>query len=135
MTKEEFDILFDNGIFKAIREGKQIVYGDTNEPADIHSIFNGFGLAAHKFKVKPEPELRPWRPEEVPVGALIRWKSEVREQFTGSQGFDICIIQGISGYRLLTGIPFCNFTFNTVLKNHEHSLDHGKTWLPCGVQE
>lgn len=87
------------------------------------------------YRRKPEPKLRPWKPEEVPVGALIRWKPEVKAFFTGQRGFDIAIIIGIHCSRILTGQAGCNFRLETMLKNHEHSFDHGKTWLPCGVVE
>jgi len=87
------------------------------------------------YRIKPTPKLRPWRPEEVPVGALIRWRPETKHCYDGQRGFDICLIAGIHMYRILTSIHASNYTFDSCLKMHEHSLDHGKTWLPCGVME
>lgn len=86
------------------------------------------------FRIKPSPTLRPWRPEEVPVGALIRFEK---------QSF-------ISGKYLIlasdnTGIVYCNtpdMSNPSLIKlkynqmgGCEHSIDHGKTWLPCGVMD
>jgi hypothetical protein len=79
------------------------------------------------YRVKPEPKLRPWRPEEIPVGALIRRKE--KDSF-------LAIItaryQALfwTTYHGTGGLPT-----EQVLKSHEHSTDGGVTWKPCGVEE
>jgi hypothetical protein len=125
---------------QAAAEGKTVQWFsgvswlDCYEPCDWFN--SNQNEIPNRFRIKPEePNLRPWKPEEVPVGALVRWKESSKNSFTGSRGFDICIIAGIHGDRVLTSIFSCNFRLETVFNHHEHSLDHGKTWLPCGVLE
>lgn len=98
-----------------------------------------FGVSEYAHRIKPEPCYRPWKPEEVPVGALIRRKH--RPEF-------ICVILGATtdkhaDYAILNAPlrPGSNHYLSDLLTYHggnngdanEHSLDHGKTWLPCGV--
>lgn len=78
------------------------------------------------FRLAPEPpakKWRPWKPEEVPVGALIRaiglrWRSLIWAATATGQ------------IECMTGVLEPEYA----LLNHEHSLDNGKTWLPCGVE-
>jgi hypothetical protein len=80
------------------------------------------------YRIKPSPKLRPWRPEEVPVGALIKWKTDptnTRYLIVGSQDTIGHIIVSYPNDRSYRQVSLIN--------NAEHSLDHGKTWLPCGV--
>lgn len=85
-----------------------------------------------EFRIKPEPEpsFRPWQPEEVPVGAMIRYKGGGRSTIILSTGQNGNIWDGshpLSGHN--------NYTPLHALLTAEHSFDHGKTWLPCGVLE
>lgn len=79
------------------------------------------------YRIAPEPKLRPWKPEEVPVGALVKTKD------TGSRW----VLAGINygGLVLITGDKN-NFRDTKYLFDHyTHSTDHGKTWQPCGAME
>lgn len=85
-----------------------------------------------RFRLAPEPpskKWRPWKPEEVPVGALIRHKRV--------PGVGLILGNGAS-YKL--GSAFVDRyqiriePCGMALDNYEHSLDNGKTWLPCGVE-
>ena len=67
------------------------------------------------YRIKPTATLRPWTPDEVPLGAWTRLKNL---NMTRS------VIVSVSAFNL--GIAF---------KEYEHSTDGGKTWLPCGVME
>lgn len=84
-----------------------------------------------KDDIKPEPVYRPWTADEVPLGAQFRTKLV---QFRG-------MAYGIITYADDGGIPihYGNGTrwvgFKETLEKYEHSLDCGKTWLPCGVEE
>lgn len=60
-----------------------------------------------------EPKLRPWKPDEVPLGAWMRDKQSLRRYLIISDGLE----DGHADW----------------LSNYEHSTDGGKTWLPCGV--
>lgn len=74
--------------------------------------------------IKPEPKYRPWTAEEVPVGAMIRDRE-------GEHSVVWAII-----YVVVNKIAYGRDFFESnewVLKTKEHSLDHGKIWLPCGV--
>lgn len=110
-------------IITAFAEGRTVQY---------ESIFDGWvDIESHadwnnnKYRIKPSPKLRPWKAEEVPVGALIRFK---RESW-------VSIIVGRNNREL--SVPLFNNGHTThnfdSLQDFEHSLDNGKTWLPCGV--
>ena len=118
-------------IIKAFGEGNDIQYnsdcagwGNIQEPQ--------FNEAPVSYRIKPEPHLRPWKPEEVPVGALYRNKGQ-------PQAWTSMII---------TADPFSQFpikfcwdkelyadSLKAACDCREYSIDHGKTWLPCGVEE
>lgn len=69
------------------------------------------------YQIKPTPVLRPWTADEVPLGAQVRSKSyhpDHRSLITTS------------------GNPMHR---EGLLNGYEHSLDGGKTWKPCGVEE
>lgn len=67
------------------------------------------------WRLYTEPKLRPWEPEEVPLGAWMRHKQSLRRYLIISDGLE----EGHADW----------------LSNYEHSIDGGKTWLPCGVEE
>jgi hypothetical protein len=89
-----------------------------------------------QYRIKPEPKYRPWTAEEVPVGALLRRLFQPNK---------ITVILGTTQQELiLSGLPpACSLFISDLFTYHgghsgdrvEHSLDHGKTWLPCGVLE
>lgn len=71
----------------------------------------------------PAKRYRPWSLEEVPLGAIIKakgkaWRSLIVAvtQFGGIQIHDGCFDTGFA------------------LENLVHSIDNGKTWLPCGAE-
>lgn len=73
-----------------------------------------------------EPKLRPWKPEEVPVGATLKTKDTgSRWLLIGINNYAEVSIAGNSVTRSLSHLLEC----------YTHSLDGGKTWLPCGVME
>jgi hypothetical protein len=83
-----------------------------------------FMSPASLYRVKPEPRLRPWKPEEVPVGALLRLTAKTCDRFL-IVGFDLGRIK----YGQWHDLP------DEMLRHYEHSLDGGNTWKPCGVEE
>lgn len=80
-----------------------------------------------RYRIRPKPRLRPWKPEEVPVGAELR--SVANRELR-------CLIVA-SGKEVLTvvGNTIQHFTFERAFEGGEHSTDGGKTWKPCGVEE
>ena len=99
------------------------------------SVFSGDSSRVFCFRLAPEPtakRYRPWKPEEVPVGAQIRhahWDGGMYGRFT---------IIGVNarsiGWVCVSG--FGNTTLAEAAKDsgYTHSIDNGKTWLPCGVE-
>lgn len=94
-------------------------------------VFNE-DLGLYRFRLAPEPPVkkwRPWTPEEVPVGALVRFGN-------GKTGSHCWMITGWNAVSFHTS----NSAYGPVLfeeaecKGCQHSLDNGKTWLPCGVE-
>lgn len=80
------------------------------------------------IRIKPEPKLRPWKREEVPLDAWLKHKS-------GHTWFRIL---SIGNDYVLIAAPRQNglqFLFSELLEQSEHSIDGGKTWLPAGVME
>ena len=67
------------------------------------------------YRIKPTAKLRPWTADEVPLGAWIRLKNT---NVTRSIIYSIAALD-----------------MKLAFKEHEHSTDGGKTWLPCGVVE
>lgn len=68
------------------------------------------------YRIKPTKTLRPWTADEVPLGAWMRSKESNEPRFLITQTRD-------QYYRI------------QLMSEYEHSLDGGKTWLPCGVEE
>ena len=115
---------------QAAADGKTIQNNNGGEWVDVTEP--GFSMSPNSYRIKPSPTLRPWRPEEVPVGALLRPIT------TSSLNKDIELIIGVSTLEgnavLYTGFGY-ERTAEVILRDKEHSLDQGKTWLPCGVLE
>lgn len=81
------------------------------------------------YRIKPSPTYRPWKPEEVPVGALLRKKD--------AKHFDVFLITGrtmFEGIAYIYAEPWFNGNEPVTserMMQFEHSIDNGKTWLPC----
>ena len=125
MTREQAARLWS--IIKAYSDGKII---------EVNGKYTGwteipepqFNDKPCEYRIKPEPHLRPWKPEEVPVGALIHNKLQPHQNSLILSNTD-SLLQ-ISYVTDLESI-----TFNKALACCEYSLDHGITWKPCGVEE
>ena len=80
------------------------------------------------FRIKPEPKLRPWKPEEVPVGCLVCQKN--RDSI-----YNKYVLISLNGESVNFGRYGECASMQHLLDMMEHSTDHGKTWLPCGILE
>ena len=69
-----------------------------------------------QFRIKPTAKLRPWTADEVPLGAWMRFKLIPSERYLITQS--------------TLSLPLQQW-----FQDREHSIDGGKTWLPCGVVE
>lgn len=85
------------------------------------------------YRIKPESKYRPWRPEEVPVGCVLKvggassvyqpvdWENNCVTIYSTSLG-------GHSGH-------FYTHTYKQLCDDWVYSTDNGKTWQPCGILE
>jgi hypothetical protein len=69
-----------------------------------------------EYRIKPTLTFRPWTADEVPLGA---WMRNVPN----------------GEYRWLINTSSLDESRKAWLTECEHSIDGGKTWLPCGVME
>jgi len=124
-------------------QGKSVEATDSREP-DFWMIVSKVGSDSrasytaavfnedsevYKFRLASEPpakKWRPWTPEEVPVGALIRFASVVSSHCWMITGWNE------SGFGT-SNEQFRHIRFEEAMRDL-HSLDSGKTWLPCGVE-
>ena len=82
------------------------------------------------YRVKPKPKLRPWRADEVPVGALYRRNTWVAGERS------IIHWAGTNGeFSYQTRLHLLIDDVNEALHYGSYSTDGGKTWNPCGVLE
>ena len=129
MTKEQQAYKDALPAIQAFTECKTIQVSDRKgipNWTDFDGEFPDFGNVNWQWRVKPTPTLRPWKPEEVPVGASVRNKSTRSRYLITDWNCAAPFVIKVSGI---------DYTFKVMLDNYEHSLDHGKTWLPCGVVE
>ena len=70
----------------------------------------------YEYRIKPAAKLRPWTADEVPLGAWMRFKKVIDDR---------SILAWTSTQR----------DRDMWMDEREHSIDGGKTWLPCGVVE
>ena len=88
----------------------------------------GKPYGTYTFRLAPVPPTKQWRPwtaEEVPVGALLRTKAGHFIHMIVA--FNTAPKEVYAGQSWAGDVKYC-------LENAEHSLDNGKTWLPCGVE-
>jgi hypothetical protein len=103
-------------IMQAFVDGKELEY---ERPDGIWMLIKNpcWNWNTQEYRIKPTPVLRPWTADEVPLGCQLRSKSyhpDHRSLIT------------TSGHTILR---------EGWLNEYEHSIDNGKTWLPCGVME
>jgi len=128
MTREEAKKYLP--LIQAFAEGKTIQFRNK-----ITQQWNDINIPAfeldREYRIKPEPKLRPWKPEEVPVGMLIRNKDRLYNART------LILATSDRGILKFGKSSVCPdvLDFDSALANYEHSTDSGKTWHPCGVLE
>jgi hypothetical protein len=83
------------------------------------------------WRIKPEPppkKLREWRAEEIQLDAWYA-KTDASRTMYKTQ---LTYMSNGQRYIMLRGT---DYSTNDLLRHWMHSLDQGKTWLPCGVEE
>jgi hypothetical protein len=127
MTRQEAKQLLP--VIQAFADGKAVDYFNGETWSALHDR-PSFTDPIECYRIKPEPKLRPWRPEEVPVGALVRTRFG-QEFFIISQngGWDGAVF--ISERNKVKG-GWQSFDTSSM---HEYSTDCGTSWHPCGIME
>jgi hypothetical protein len=124
---------------QAAAEGKRIQYKSKSETSVWVDLDDSYDLDAligmGYIRIKPtEPILRPWKPEEVPVGALLK------NSYFDFGGNPVSLIIGVRGVYVYfldheKAIVIESTSIKLMDSKYTYSIDHGKTWLPCGIME
>ena len=109
-------------VFTAFAEGKTIEMSSGCPGSEWQEVYEPTWHPEVFYRVKPTPRLRAWKPEEIPVGAILRQKANHANK---------SIISGMVNRKCFIGVWDCPTLFKA--EDCEHSIDGGKTWLPCGV--
>lgn len=119
-----------SGAVQAFVDGRRIQFNYNNDGwRNFTSSLPGFLSVETLWRPAPTPRLRPWKPKGVPVGAL--WRDAdgsvylILARVPDGIVMATCSGNGVSTYD--TDIIAGDGT--------SHSIDGGKTWHPCGVQE
>jgi len=102
-------------IMQAYVDGKEVQYEVPNKEW-ITTDQPAWNFISYNYRIKPTAKLRPWTADEVPLGAWIRFKDKPQDRH---------LLGWVSGQA----------DRDMWLDEREHSIDNGKTWLPCGVME
>ena len=114
MTKEQ--TIQAIKVMQAFVDGKEVVSQFVTSPQATDNPSWNWVNDISAYRIKPTPVLRPWTADEVPLGAQVRKQSDPTNRWlignTGSHNDRLKYVE-----------------------THEHSIDKGVTWLPCGVME
>ncbi len=128
MTKEQAKRIAENWpVVLAWIEGAKVQVSNAREDNFTDFVYDqpAFDSSGYKWRINPEPKLRPWKPEEVPMRAVFRIK--------GLETW--CLITGLNTLFVNTGWVGKNPSYQTLFQEWEHSTDDAETWLPCGILE
>lgn len=116
-------------------DGREYVH--SNEVSG--AFFPGNNSSPLDLFLAVEPKLRPWKPEEVPMLAVVK---AVGEDSDAGIGYHRLVILYVCPSRVTlstadnySGKFGMGKTFQELLDGYKHSTDGGKTWLPCGILE
>lgn len=118
----------ESGAVQAWIDGKNIQYRllDKIKWENAHLHYPEFYSDGIVWRPAPEPKLRPWRPDEVPVGAITKAHGDESSAR---------MIVGYSEQGIFLAQDTGAYPFGDLLRFRKHSTDGGKTWHPCGVME
>jgi hypothetical protein len=65
-------------LVQALAEGRNIQYGWTRRDGSVtwHDI-DEMESSPSEYRIKPEPKLRPWKPEEAPRAIIVKPKGDI----------------------------------------------------------
>jgi hypothetical protein len=101
-------------VMQAFVDGKEVEHRYNGKWVKIH--VPRWDWDNTEYRIKPTPTFRPWTADEVPLGAWMRGKFDPKFRW------------------LIVNVGNDDMRREFFLRN-EHSIDGGKTWLPCGVME
>ena len=110
-------------IITAFAEGKRIQFNGKNIYKNWTDVEDPVFSSNFEYRVKPTSKLRPWKPEEVPVGAVVRHKKTGLRMLIEGNNNDVVVMRA------------GDYSMELLLENWMYSVDFGRTWLPCGVME
>lgn len=122
-------------IITAFAEGKIIeIKTDGEWEAIIGEI--KFNANPELYRIKPEPKMRPWKLEEIPIGAIARRKTC---KDLGERIAQVIIAADITN--ITENIPCAIMHFETknqvitenLLTHWEWKYAHETRWNPCGI--
>lgn len=122
-------------LLQAVKNGRTIQTNPAGEWLDVKPDFNvSLDRNIEYYRIKPEPVLRPWKADEVPIGGLIRRKDSTAAGcvILSASGIDddvhISTINGLGSILLFSALKSaraCEWRENYKCQN----------WLPCGIIE
>ena len=110
-------------VMQAYLDGKEVQY--RIKKCDSRSVLKPdwcdidapcWDFDGYEYRIKPTATLRPWTADEVPLGMQARNREYPKTRW---------LIDRTSSEE--NRKDWC--------EKYEHSIDGGKTWLPCGVME
>ena len=119
---------------QALADGKTIQFY-TGSWVDLSSEDEtSFALPLERYRIKPEPKLREWKPEEVPVGAQYRRKEWA---LNNACKYDRSLIMAVDFRKILyySDSRILSDSLKQAFSEGEYSSDGGKSWHPCGILE
>ena len=128
-------------VYLAWQEGKEIEYFFTGKWNDVYkglfveflkykSIYFGVPL-----RIKKEKTFRAWKPEEIPVGAMIRNQENKTDKYH-LEGLILSRFGAWVWTSLSNSLSKDEKSTEYMFKNnYQYSQDGGKTWQICGVEE
>jgi hypothetical protein len=130
MRAEDFKKLGEMLVQATTERPIQYNIGSAAEPrwCDGHAGLE-FNLPIDFYRIKPAAKLRAWRFSEVPISPDV-W---FRNKHSGVW-WRITYVNP-SGEHSVAARDGKQKSAAVLMHEHEHSLDNGKTWLPCGVLE
>ncbi len=130
LTVQEAALAWAQGKKVEVKHVGSSLWKPLDPPGEWYSEYASpgvFSMPSSQFRLAQEPPAKKWRPwteHEVPVGAQVRYKGN-------SKSIRMLIVCDREPHLLSES---SHWKLQDLLVSMEHSIDHGKTWLPCGVE-
>lgn len=134
MTKEqvkqqELELAKWKALHDAMNRGEIIQTRTKNEGWKDESYLD-WNCPIECYRIKPTiAYYRPWKVEEIPIGCIVRSKKRA-DEFN-----EFMLVEMVVG-RTETNVYIGHGNSLKLIElfdRYEHSIDNGKTWLPCGI--